>query len=516
MSIHKARDVKLVIQPVIGIMVHEYVFEGPCRFGSGDALTTEFDRMVGADGFRAFRENLERYIRPEAAFEMLEPVSAEITESFEVTEAMMAALMRNDAQADVYLYTSVGRTYPLVLELASRTKKPFICLQECCDKTQVPAMLRARGYECVSEMTWEETVEKLRVYRLKKALQSTKMLLLTRGYKDSAFVSACDGFVSLDDAAARLGFRYHLMDVHEFLDQTHLEGTEAFTMPDRRANCLTAGEMEELDIQADALIAGAGYCNVAKEDVIGSLRFYMTAKKMLERYECNAFAAPCPEMCATTRLNRERFTPCLTHSLLNGEGISSGCEYDIPGLAAQVLLSTANHSGAYMGNCVPLSYEKDGRTLSTFIAPGNDIQEKLDAMTPSERENLILTYHSSINLRMPGYGAEPLDYDIRNYTGSGWGVTFRHDFRKNKGQVLTMARFSPDAKTLFAARGHIIAGTGERMGGCTQGILFGVADRKDFYHKQCNIGNHIPMVFGDCLEQIAALGELMGLNVVTA
>ena len=146
MVINKAKDVKLVVQPVIGIMVHEYVFEGPCRFGEGEALTLEFDRMVGADGYKAFRENLAKYIAPVEEFEMLDPVSYEITEAFEVTEAMMAELTKNDDKADVYLFTSIGRTYPMVMELVARTKKPFICLQECCDKTQVPAMLRSRGF----------------------------------------------------------------------------------------------------------------------------------------------------------------------------------------------------------------------------------------------------------------------------------------------------------------------------------------------------------------------------------
>ena len=516
MNIRKARDIKLVIQPVIGIMVHEYVFEGPCRFGTGDELTLEFDRIVGADGFKAFRDNLAKYIRPEPDFEMLDPVCAEITESFEVTEAMMAELTKNDARADVYLFTSIGRTYPIVLELATRTRKPFICLQECCDKTQVPAMLRSRGLECVSEMTWEETVEQLRVYRLRKVLQSTKMLLLTRGYKDAAMVSACDGFINLDDAAARLGFRYQLMDVHEFIDQTHLEGSIALTMPGRKPKFITSEELDKISALADQLIAGAGYCNVPKSEIINSLRFTITAKKMMEHYECNAFSAPCPEMCATTRLNQEHITPCITHSLLNAEGISSACEYDIPGMVAQVILSSANGSGAYMGNCVPLYYEEDGKTVSTFMAPSNDLQAKVDAMTPEERKNLIITYHSSINLQMKGYDAEPLSYDIRNYTGSGWGPTIRHDFRQDKGQVLTMARISPDAGTLFVARGTVIAGTGETMSGCTQGVLFSVADSRDFFHKQCNVGNHVPMVFGDCFDRITALGKLLGLDVITA
>ncbi len=516
MSTKKAKDIKLVIQPVIGIMVHEYEFEGPCRFGSGLELTTEFDRMVGANGYKAFRDNLARYIAPEAEFELLEPVSAEITETFEVTEAMMAELTKNDSQADVYLFTSIGRTYPIVLELVSRTRKPFICLQECCDKTQVPAMLRSRGLECVCEMTWEETVEDLRIYRLKKAFQSTKMLLLTRGYKDSAMVSACDGFINLDDAAARLGFKYTCLDVHEFIDHTHLDGTPSAALPSRRLEQLTEADMREIEATADQLIGGAGSCNVAREEVINSLRFYQTAKKAMAHFECNAFTAPCPEMCATTRLNQEHITPCITHSLLNAQGISSACEYDIPGLLTQIMLSTANESGAYMGNCVPLYYEKDGVTVSTFMAPSNDLQEKVNAMTPEQRKNLIITYHSSINLQMKGYEAEALTYDIRNYTGSGWGVTLRHDFRLDAGQPLTMARISPDAKTLFVARGTVVAGTGECMSGCTQGVLFTVADSKDFFHKQCNVGNHVPMVFGDCFDKIVALGKLLGLNVITA
>lgn len=86
-------------------------------------------------------------------------------------------------------------------------------------------------------------------------------------------------------------------------------------------------------------------------------------------------------MCATTRLNQEHMTPCFAHSLLNAEGISSACEYDIPGLLAQIMLSGAARAGAYMGNCVPLYYEADGRTVATFMAPSNDLQEKVNAMT---------------------------------------------------------------------------------------------------------------------------------------
>ena len=82
--------------------------------------------------------------------------------------------------------------------------------------------------------------------------------------------------------------------------------------------------------------------------------------------------------------------------------------------------------------------------------------------------------------------------------------------------MLTMARISPDADTLFVARGTVVAGTGETMSGCTQGVLFSVKDSKDFFQKQCNVGNHVPMVMADCFDEIVELGKLLGLNVVTA
>jgi len=54
MNISNVKDTRLVIQPIHSVMVHEYVFEGPCRFGIGDELTLDFDRMNGAVGFDIF------------------------------------------------------------------------------------------------------------------------------------------------------------------------------------------------------------------------------------------------------------------------------------------------------------------------------------------------------------------------------------------------------------------------------------------------------------------------------
>jgi len=44
-NIKKGKDIKLNVRPVTVCVYHEYVFEGPCRFGTGDQLTKEYDLM---------------------------------------------------------------------------------------------------------------------------------------------------------------------------------------------------------------------------------------------------------------------------------------------------------------------------------------------------------------------------------------------------------------------------------------------------------------------------------------
>ena len=38
-------SIKLNVQPVTISIYHEYVFEGPCRFGEGEQLTKDYDLL---------------------------------------------------------------------------------------------------------------------------------------------------------------------------------------------------------------------------------------------------------------------------------------------------------------------------------------------------------------------------------------------------------------------------------------------------------------------------------------
>ena len=43
--ITRGMDVTLNVQPVFVALIHEYVYEGPCRFAPPEILTKEFDLL---------------------------------------------------------------------------------------------------------------------------------------------------------------------------------------------------------------------------------------------------------------------------------------------------------------------------------------------------------------------------------------------------------------------------------------------------------------------------------------
>ena len=49
MAIKKHEDIRLNVKPMFLTLYHEYVFEGPCRFGEGMQLEKEFDLHMAAE-----------------------------------------------------------------------------------------------------------------------------------------------------------------------------------------------------------------------------------------------------------------------------------------------------------------------------------------------------------------------------------------------------------------------------------------------------------------------------------
>jgi hypothetical protein len=175
-----------------------------------------------------------------------------------------------------------------------------------------------------------------------------------------------------------------------------------------------------------------------------------------------------------------------------------------------VILSNLAKAPAYLGN-THVNPIKNGLRPLGLRPLGEGIIDELE-----KTENLVLTWHSVPNRKLTGYSAKNAPYAIRSFTHSGWGATVRYDFNQDKGQTVTMCRIDPTCKILFVARGTIVGGTGYNDVNCSEGVFFQVKNSRDFFEKQSLVGHHVPLVYGDYLDQIVKLGNILGLEVITA
>ena len=61
-----------------------------------------------------------------------------------------------------------------------------------------------------------------------------------------------------------------------------------------------------------------------------------------------------------------------------------------------------------------------------------------------------------------------------------------------------------------------MGGAFKEIPNCKPMIIFQVKDNHDFYNKQLQVGEHIPLVYGDCTEILKKYGEICGLEVIEA
>ena len=80
MAIKKLDDVRLNVKPIFLTLYHEYVFEGPCRFGDGMQLEKEFDLMMAAEKFKGWYKQLQDAM-PENVVNLLDPVEVQRDEN---------------------------------------------------------------------------------------------------------------------------------------------------------------------------------------------------------------------------------------------------------------------------------------------------------------------------------------------------------------------------------------------------------------------------------------------------
>ena len=505
----KGIDIKLNVRPIYIGLVHLSVYEGPCRFGNGEELTPEHERIANKELNEDFIKEVETNLSINEV-NLLTPIYIERFDDLLSNEETFDKMSEDSQNVDIYLISSGIARGGIVIEFAERFNKPIAMVPErCCMIAEVVAAMDARGLESYGYMSWADCISHFKALRVRKVLKNTNILLAPRMNSNNSMASDST-FVSLEMVTRVLGTRFRYINAHELIDQTHkVDSTTNYTTPGRTAYNIDEKDLLDIENITEELIKDASECNMEKESVLKSVKAYYTVKKLLDVYDCNAFSMPCPDICASRRLDQEQITFCLTHSLLNELGIPSACEYDISALVSMQVLINFSGGSAYMGNTNPILYEK-GEAQPIRTVSEDDLK---DIKT---EPNLYFTFHSTPNRKLKGFNKPEESYGIQPFSFSGFGATLRYDFKKDVGQTISMTRFSPDCKKMFVAKGTIKGGAGYNDENCTLSVIFQVENQKDFFNKQIRFGNHIPLVYGDYVKELTLLGDALGLEVVSA
>ncbi len=514
--IRKAAEVTLKVLPVIATAEHLFYYEGPCRFGQGDALQPGYDRLANAQKMDTFLSKVKACAEAAGNVEIMEPVLLGRTDDWDNKEEMWEKARVAADACDFAVCMQGIACDDLVMEFGERFKKPIATtpISGFSGTITVATMsAKTNDYEAYGFYKWEDLTKCFKTLRARKVINNTHILCITRFGNPTSY-SSVDSFKSYEEITAKLGTRFRFINMHEFFDYFKEMPAEGNVTTPGRTNTpnATKEDVAKAEAIADELIKGADVNVMERKHVVTSALAYVLVNKLMDIKDCNGFTMPCPDACSTRRLNEIGFTACLTHSLNMEQGIPSACEYDVDCVLSQQALIAVSGKSPYMGNTCPIPME-DGHLSARFGTTPEQLA-KLEAM--GDNENFYMMQHSVAHRRIAD-STKNSKYALRNFAiDQGFGATIRYDFTQDAGQKITFCRFSPDGSKLFIGSGEIVMGGGYDGYNCSQLVYFKVKNQADTWKKQCFAGNHCTMVYGDYVEDLKALAESLGCEALVA
>jgi len=474
-ELQSALKTKLTVKFIVNGCIHEAAYEGSCRVGELGNLTQEAERKALQDDFIRLQNELKTVPFP-PQIELLEPTAMHLwvekgNPDIMLKDDQLNKLAQDDLKTDVYVVTGGGLPQYTGLRIAEQYHKPVILANTAGWGLDLPAGLRRYGLEGFYVPDWADLKQLLHLMAVRKSIRQTKILNVTN-FPEVVPKGVVSSIVDLDFLQQKYGIGYQNVNYDEFFSEMDLTVKE---------NTILA-EAEKI---ASELMANANNNNMTREDIVNSLLFYFNTKKIMHKYACNAFTIECFELCSSLHPWNRRFTPCLTHALLKDAGFASACEKDLNALIAMMVEMYLARKAVYMGN--------------------PDINVK---------ENILTIHHSVASRQLKGIEQPMTPYEITSFTQAGFGATLRYDFSQDSGEPVTVSRFDPSATKLLVSKGTVIGGSGLDGCGCAQTVNIRIPNGKQLLRKQQDFGHHLALVFGDYIDEIDLLGELMGFEVV--
>ena len=450
----KAMELKLVVRPIVGCLTHSHFWEGPCRAGHLEDMTPEAEKKAADAAFAAAKETLKQATDE---IEFLPAVDARYDEKFVVGEDVFAQIEADMDKVDFFLCMNWR------IPKLERYRKPVVILQNGNEGIDFAAYCRSIGVEAYVCMDIQDLNEIAHILWVRKAIANTRALVLTAGGQPTFGIQS-------------------LIRDPEILHQKY--GFEVVKLPfESIVPYMDAITDEEARPIAEKIIHGANDVKVNTDWFINDIKYFLAAKRMMDVYQCNAFSTACHELCTSEIPQNRKFTPCMCHSLMKGEGIPSACEEDLNAMMAMLVMQYSANRPAFMGN------------------------------PNMETDELLRLHHAVPALCMNGYGTQPLEYSLWAFTGQGFGGKLQIDFAQNKSNYVTLGRFNPAGDTMCVKVGEVIKSEFDDVY-CSPYYYIKMDDAREFMHNLAGFGHHQVLIFGDWMKQIKKIAKVMGFRVL--
>lgn len=205
--------------------------------------------------------------------------------------------------------------------------------------------------------------------------------------------------------------------------------------------------------------------------LMGALYIYSALKRIAKKYNLDGLTVRCFDL-----LEEYKNTSCLALALLNEEGITSGCEGDVPTLLTMHILRALTGTASFQANPSYINYEK----------------------------GTVLLAHCTLPLSMCE------SYNLTTHFESGLGIGVQGNLSVGK---VTICKIAPNLKLMDSL--CVSATIKENMslkGYCRTQINIECEDHGPYILFKEDVGNHLVVSYGDYGQEFITLLNIMEKN----
>jgi hypothetical protein len=463
-------ETRLNLKPVMTNLIHTGVWEGPCRFSvqspSDEAASAQKRFNRWAADIKANGPGLD----PQEV-RILEPVHITFSEEFVLKPDQLNKLRKDGRQTDAFFIAPHGSSVAS-FDIGKEFGRPIILRGLDCRTVDICAYSRTNGLEAFVPHTNEELRKLASLLRARKLFARTRILFPTdRGLPSVACLA---GINEPDKLRERFGIEVVAVSYRELADE--MDGVMS-----------SAAETDKARQLARQLIEGADTTYLQDKYVVRSMEFYNTVRNLMLRHRCNAFTIECFEFCSSKLPDKWDITPCVIHTLFKDQEIASACEGDLGALLSMRLLMSVAKKSSHLGNM--------------FL----------------REPNVLVINHSAPGIKMNGFTEPGLPYQLGRFVHSGWGTKAVVDFMNNAEKRVTVARIDPTATKVLLLRGKLVGSSGwdhDELGCSVEAHIQPVdsGNAAVFVCKQKDYGNHLIWTYGDYVDEMVQLCNMLGLQ----